>query len=76
MQKEQFYSLLDEAITSSNRGDILIIMGDFNAQKGSDNQDVEGIKDVHDITIVQSIVWAIGYIKANCFHISTIACWV
>lgn len=54
MQKEQFYSLLDEAITSSNRGDILIIMGDFNAQKGSDNQDVEGIMGVHGIIIYKS----------------------
>ncbi|XP_065361996.1 uncharacterized protein LOC135955570 [Calliphora vicina] len=45
--KEEFYSLLDRAISSSNIGDILVVMGDFNAQIGPDNSSLENIMGTH-----------------------------
>ncbi|XP_065360577.1 craniofacial development protein 2-like [Calliphora vicina] len=47
--KDEFYSLLDRAITSSNRGDILVVMGDFNAQTGPNNTGLESVMGVHGL---------------------------
>ena len=35
--KEDFYNQLNSTIASTNRGDITLLMGDFNAQLGPDN---------------------------------------
>lgn len=42
-EKENFYSLLDRTLNSIPKTDIIILMGDFNAQIGSDNIDYERI---------------------------------
>lgn len=47
--KEQFYSLLDKTITKINKNDAIILMGDFNAQVGSENEDLEHVIGKHGI---------------------------
>jgi hypothetical protein len=40
-QKEALYSLLDETLLGIKRSDIIVMIGDFNAQVGNNNQDIE-----------------------------------
>lgn len=47
--KEEFYNILDKAISESNRGDILVVMGDFNAQIGSDNTNLKSTMGTHGL---------------------------
>jgi hypothetical protein len=42
-EKEVFYSLLDSTLTDIHRSDIVLMMGDFNAKVGCDNEDIEYI---------------------------------
>jgi exonuclease III len=46
-EKEAFYSLLDKTLLGIKRSDITVMMGDFNAQVGNNNQDTEHIMDRH-----------------------------
>lgn len=47
--KEDFYSLLDRTIKTTPSGDILILTGDFNAQVGADNNNVETVMGSHGL---------------------------
>ena len=40
-EKEAFYSLLDKTLIGIKRSDITVMMGDFNAQVGNNNQNIE-----------------------------------
>ena len=40
-KKDEFYSLLQQTLMSVPKGDILLLMGDFNAQVGSINDGIE-----------------------------------
>jgi hypothetical protein len=42
-EKEVFYSLLDRILTDTHRSDVVLMMGDFNAKVGCDNEDTEYI---------------------------------
>lgn len=42
-QKDLFYHQLEDTITTCRRGDIKIVMGDFNAKVGTDNQGFEEV---------------------------------
>ena len=42
-EKEAFYSLLHKTLIGIKRSDIIVMMGDFNAQLGNNNQDNEHI---------------------------------
>jgi hypothetical protein len=42
-EKEAFYSLLDKTVWGIKKSDIILMMGDFNAQVGNNNQDIEHI---------------------------------
>jgi len=46
-EKEAFYSLLDKTLVGIKRSDIIVMMGDFNAQVGNNNQDIEHIMGRH-----------------------------
>ena len=46
-EKEAFYSLLDKTLVGIKRSDIIVMMGDFNAQVGNNNQDTEHIMGRH-----------------------------
>ena len=46
-EKEAFYSLLDETLVGIKRSDVIVMMGDFNAQVGNNNQDTECIMGRH-----------------------------
>jgi hypothetical protein len=46
-EKESFYSLLDKTLVSLHRSDIVLMMGDFNAKVGCNNEDVEHIMGKH-----------------------------
>jgi len=46
-EKEAFYSLLDKTLLGIKRSDIIVMMGDFNAQAGNNNQDIEHIMGRH-----------------------------
>jgi len=46
-EKETFYSLLDKTLLGIKRSDIIVMMGDFNAQVGNNNQDIEHIMGRH-----------------------------
>jgi len=46
-EKEAFYSLLDKTLLGIKRNDIIVMMGDFNAQVGNNNQDIEHIMGRH-----------------------------
>lgn len=41
--KEHFYDKLNNTMRKTRRGDILVVMGDFNAKVGSDNQHLENV---------------------------------
>ena len=45
--KEEFYTQLQWLVDKTPRQDILLIMGDLNAQVGSHNEDLEGIMGKH-----------------------------
>lgn len=47
--KESFYDLLSSILTSVHRGDIVIMMGDFNAQVGADNTSAESTMGKHGL---------------------------
>ena len=49
-EKEAFYSLLDKSI---KRSDIIVMMGDFNAQVGNNNEDIEHIMGRHGMPCVK-----------------------
>jgi hypothetical protein len=46
-EKEAFYNCLDRTLLDVHRNDIILLMGDFNTQVGSDNQDTEDIIGKH-----------------------------
>ena len=46
-EKETFYSLLDKTLLGIKRSDIIVMMGDFNAQVGNNNKDIEHIRGRH-----------------------------
>ena len=46
-EKVAFYSLLDKTLLGIKRSDIIVMMGDFNAQVGNNNQDIEHIMGLH-----------------------------
>jgi len=46
-EKSAFYSLLDKTLVGVKRSDIIVMMGDFNAQVGNNNQDIEHIMGRH-----------------------------
>jgi exonuclease III len=46
-KKESFYSLLDKTLVNLHRSDIVLMMGDFNAKVGCNNEDVEHVMDKH-----------------------------
>jgi hypothetical protein len=46
-EKESFYSLLDKTVVSLHRSDIVLMMGDFNAKVGCNNEDVEHVMAKH-----------------------------
>ena len=48
-EKEQFYQELQETLDGCNKNDILIVMGDFNAKAGSDNNGYEKTMGVHGL---------------------------
>lgn len=45
--KENFYSTLDRTLSTVQRGDIMILLGDFNAQVGSSNASLEDVMGKH-----------------------------
>lgn len=47
--KESFYDLLGRVLTTVHRGDIVIMMGDFNAQVGADNTSVVNTMGKHGL---------------------------
>ena len=46
-EKEAFYSLLDKTLLGIKRSDIIVMMGDFDAQVRNNNQDIEHIMGRH-----------------------------
>lgn len=44
---EAFYSLLEKVVADTKRGDIIILMGDWNAQVGGDNANLENVMVKH-----------------------------
>jgi len=46
-EKEAFYSLLDKTLMGTRRSDIIVMMGDFNAQMGNNIQDIEHVMGRH-----------------------------
>ena len=46
-EKEAFFSLLDKTLLGIKKSDIIVMMGDFNAQVGNNNQDIEHIMGRH-----------------------------
>jgi len=46
-EKEDFYTLLDKILLGIKRSDIIVMMEDFNAQVGNNNQDIEHIMGRH-----------------------------
>ena len=51
-EKEAFYSLLDKTLLGIKRSDIIVMMGDFDAQVGNDNKDIEHIMGRHGMPCV------------------------
>jgi exonuclease III len=49
VEKEAFYNLLDKTLLSIKRSDTIVMMGDFNAQVGNNNQDIEHIMGRHGL---------------------------
>ncbi|XP_073811689.1 uncharacterized protein [Musca autumnalis] len=47
--KSRFYSELSNVLNNINHGDIKILMGDFNAQVGSDNRNRENVMGKHGL---------------------------
>jgi len=47
VEKEAFYSLLDKTLLDIQRSDIIVMMGNFNAQVGNNNKDIEHIMGRH-----------------------------
>jgi hypothetical protein len=47
-EKESFYSILNKTLASLHRSDVVLMMGDFNAKVGCNNEDVEHVMDKHD----------------------------
>ncbi|XP_053956129.1 uncharacterized protein LOC128861771 [Anastrepha ludens] len=47
--KEDFYNNLSSVLSSVRKGDIVIILGDFNAQVGNDNTSLQDVMGVHGI---------------------------
>jgi hypothetical protein len=48
-KKEAFYSCLDRTLLDIHRSDIILLMGDFNAQVGTDNQDTDDVVGKHGL---------------------------
>jgi hypothetical protein len=46
-EKESFYSLLDKTLVSLHGSDIVLMIGDFNAKVGCNNEDVECVTGKH-----------------------------
>jgi exonuclease III len=49
VEKEAFYHLLDKTLLSIKRSNIIVMMGDFNAQVRNNNQDIEHIMGRHGL---------------------------
>jgi len=47
--KEKFYQQLHETITTVQKRDVIIVMGDMNAKIGSNNEDLEHVMGRHGI---------------------------
>ena len=48
-EKEAFYGLLEATLHKIRQSDIIIIMGDFNAKIGDDNQGLQHVMGRHDL---------------------------
>jgi exonuclease III len=46
-ENEAFYNHLDRTLLDMHISDITLLMGDFNAQVGNDNQDIEDVMGKH-----------------------------
>jgi len=46
-EKEAFYNLMDKTLLGIKRSEIIVMMGDFNAQVRNNNQDIEHIMSRH-----------------------------
>jgi exonuclease III len=46
-EKEAFYNCLDRTLLDIHRSDIILLMGDLNAQVGNDNQHTEDVIKKH-----------------------------
>ncbi|XP_073817488.1 uncharacterized protein [Musca autumnalis] len=47
--KEEFYNSLNSVLTNIRRGDIVMLMGDFNAQVGGDNTNLQNVMGTHGV---------------------------
>ena len=47
VEKEAFYSLLVKTLLGIKRSDIVVMMGDFNAQVGNNNTSIEHVMGRH-----------------------------
>ncbi|XP_011859971.1 PREDICTED: craniofacial development protein 2-like [Vollenhovia emeryi] len=47
--KEQFHSMLDKTLTETNHNDFVILMSDFNARIGNENEGLEHIMGRHGV---------------------------
>ena len=48
-EKESFHRMLQQALSKVNRKDVLLLMGDFNAQIGSSNVGYEEVMGRHGL---------------------------
>jgi exonuclease III len=48
-KKEEFYSLLNNVVDDIEKKDAMILMGDFNAKVGCNNEEVQHIMGTHGI---------------------------
>jgi exonuclease III len=51
-EKETFYRLLDKTLLGIKRSDIIVMMGDFNAQVGNNNKDIGHVMGRHGMPCV------------------------
>jgi exonuclease III len=56
-EKEQFYSPLDRTLINIHRSHIILVMGDFNAKVGNNNEDVEHLMGKHGLAIGSTLVF-------------------
>jgi exonuclease III len=56
-EKEAFYSLLDKTLIGIKKSDIIVMMGDFNAQVRHNNQDIEHIMGRYGLPFDENENW-------------------